>query len=122
MTRTIWEPPRLRSDEGESSERRATWLELFFDLVFVVAIAELARYLSHHLSLSGLLEFTILFVPVWWCWIGATFYATRFDTDDLSDRLITFVQMAIIAIMAANIPDGLGSSSVGYSLTYVALT
>ena len=55
-------PPRLRTDE----ERSASWLELFFDLVFVVAIAQLALALADDLSPVGFMRFLLLFVPVWW--------------------------------------------------------
>ena len=120
MARITWGLPRLRSDETEEEQRRSTWLELFFDLVFVVAIAELSHYLQHHLSASGFIQFTILAMPVWWCWVAAIFYATRFDTDDISDRLITLVQIAIVAVMAANIAHGLSSSSFGFTLSHIA--
>ena len=120
MTRAIFQPPRLRREECEDGERSATWLELFFDLIFVVAIAQLAHNFHEDFSVRGLLKLGILFVPVWWCWIGATFYDTRFDNDGLVDRLITLMQMAIAASLAANIHHGLDSSSVGFALSYVA--
>lgn len=120
MAKAIFQPPKLRREECEEGERRATWLELFFDLIFVVAIAQLAHNLNQNFSLVGLAEFTLLFIPVWWCWIGATFYDTRFDNDGLVDRLITLLQMAIIAIMAANLHHGLESSAVGFALSYIA--
>lgn len=119
MTKAIFQPPQLRREECEE-ERRATWLELFFDLIFVVAIAQLAHNLQSDFSVTGLLKFAILFVPVWWCWIGATFYDTRFDNDGLVDRLITLMQMAIVATMAANLHHGLDSSAVGFALSYIA--
>ena len=62
--RTAWSAPRLRVDQG--GERRATWLELFFDLVFVVAIAALAVFLHDPLTLGGFLGFALLLVPVGW--------------------------------------------------------
>ena len=120
MTRAIFQPPKLRREECEDGERSATWLELFFDLIFVVAIAQLAHNFQEEFSFLGLLKLGILFVPVWWCWIGATFYDTRFDNDGLVDRLITLVQMAIAASIAANIHHGLSSSSVGFALSYIA--
>lgn len=120
MLKAIFQPPKLRREECEEKERRATWLELFFDLIFVVAIAQLAHNLNQHFSFTGLAEFVILFIPVWWCWLGATFYDTRFDNDGLVDRLITLMQMAIVAIMAANLHHGLASSAVGFALSYVA--
>jgi low temperature requirement protein LtrA len=120
MTRVIFQPPRLRREECEDGERRVTWLELFFDLIFVVAIAQLAHNFSADFSLLGLAKLGILFVPVWWCWVGAIFYDTRFDNDGLIDRLITLMQMAIVASLAANIHHGLSSSSVGFALSYIA--
>ncbi len=120
MTRAIFQPPKLRREECEDGERKATWLELFFDLVFVVAIAQLAHNFHEDFSFIGLLKLAILFVPVWWCWIGATFYDTRFDNDGLVDRLITLMQMAIAASLAANIHHGLDSSSVGFAFSYIA--
>ena len=120
MTRAIFQPPKLRREECEDGERSATWLELFFDLIFVVAIAQLAHNFHEDFSFLGLAKLAILFVPVWWCWIGATFYDTRFDNDGLVDRLITLMQMAIAASIAANIHHGLGRSSIGFALSYMA--
>jgi low temperature requirement protein LtrA len=120
MTKAIFQPPQLRREEHEETERHATWLELFFDLVFVVAIAELAHNLHEDFSVMGFLKFAILFIPVWWCWIGAIFYDTRFDNDGLVDRLITFGQMAIVATIAANLHHGLDSSALGFALSYLA--
>ena len=119
MAKAIFQPPRLRQEECEE-ERRATWLELFFDLIFVVAIAQLAHNFKSDFSFLGFAKLALLFVPVWWCWVGATFYDTRFDNDGLVDRLITLLQMAIAATMAANIHHGLDSSSVGFALSYIA--
>ena len=96
----LWQPPQLRVSEEDSEERHATWLELFYDLVFVVVVAQLAHRLKDHLSLPGIAEFALVFIPVWWSWVGTTFYATRFDTDDTLHRVFTVIQMAAIAAMA----------------------
>jgi low temperature requirement protein LtrA len=55
--RQWWEKPRLRTDEEEERERRVGWLELFYDLVFVVVVAELSHSLSEHVSLEGVTGF-----------------------------------------------------------------
>lgn len=120
MSKGLWEPPRLRVSAEQEEERRATWLELFFDLIFVVAIAELTHYLDGHISLSGFFGFVALFVPIWWCWLGSTFYATRFDTDDLGHRLLTLLQMTLVAALAVNVHHGLGESSIGFAISYAA--
>lgn len=96
--KTWLQPPRLRiSEDDEAQPRHATWLELFYDLVFVVAVSQLAHNLSKDVSLTGFLSFAALFVPVWWAWIGTTFYANRFDSDDVLRRLLMGLQMLAIA-------------------------
>jgi low temperature requirement protein LtrA len=62
MAKDLWRPPRLHSSEDNEKERRATWLELFYDLVFVVAIAELAHNLEGDTSLSGFFGCVFLFI------------------------------------------------------------
>jgi low temperature requirement protein LtrA len=119
---TKWlKSPELRINESKQEERHATWLELFFDLFFVVAISELAHNLNRDVSLSGFLGFLLLFVPIWWSWIGATFYANLFDTDDLGHRLLTALQMLAVTALAVNVHDGLGKSSVGFALSYAVV-
>src|SRR6266511_3352278 len=91
---------RLRST-GEAG-RKVTWLELlFFDLIFVAAVAQVAEPLRDHYSLVGLVRFTPLFVLIWWAWTGHTVFSTRFDTDDVIQRGLTLVQMFAVAAMAA---------------------
>ena len=114
------QPPRLRIGEDETQPRHATWLELFYDLVFVVSISQLAHNLSQDVSISGFLSFVALFVPIWWAWIGTTFYANRFDRDDLGRRLLMGLQMLAIAALAVNIHHGLSSTSAGFALAYAA--
>jgi low temperature requirement protein LtrA len=115
-------PPRLRTATDEPEERRATWLELFFDLVFALAIAELARELVHDHSLGGFAQFAGLFVPVWVAWQGYMAYADRFDSDDLAFRAAYFAAMLAIASMAVLIPDVAdGFHSAGFAISYVLL-
>ncbi|MGH9950909.1 MAG: low temperature requirement protein A [Nitrososphaeraceae archaeon] len=102
-------------------DRHATWLELFYDLVFVVVIFQLAHYLEENFTLNGFLGFLALFVPVWWSWTGAVFYATRFDTDDLGHRILVLLQMVGAAFLAVYVSDAFGDGSVGFALSYAAI-
>lgn len=117
----LFRAPRLRSNRPGSEERHASWLELFYDLVFVAAVAQLALSLSKDFSALGIFHFAALFIPVWWAWIGNTFYLTRFDADDATDRLLTLGQMIFVASLAIHIPLGLGEHSVGFALSYVGV-
>ena len=73
-------------------------MELFFDLVFVAAVAELVHTFAGDLSIAGVITLVALFVPVWWARVGSTFYATRFDTDDLEYRLLTAAEMFAVIV------------------------
>lgn len=118
--RQWWAKPRLRTDEEEDRERRVGWLELFFDLVFVVVVAELSHSLAEHISLPGVIGFVLLFIPVWWIWIGGTFYNERFETNDVSNRLFVFLQMLPVAALAVFAHAALGETSIGFALAYAA--
>lgn len=110
----------MEKGNNNNTQRHATWLELFYDLVFVVVISQLAHNLDLDFSLFGFIGFLALFVPVWWSWTGAAFYATRFDTDDLGHRFLTLLQMIGAAALAVNVSDGLGKDSAGFALSYAA--
>lgn len=118
----LFQAPRLRAHRNShNEERHATWLELFYDLVFVAAISQLASKLSDEYSIRGWLEFAALFVPVWWAWIGHTFYLTRFDSDDIAHRLLTLLQMVFVASLAVHVPRGLSDQANGFALSYVGV-
>lgn len=106
---------------NNNANRRATWLILFYDLVFVVVIFQLAHYLDENFTLNGFLGFIALFIPVWWSWTGAVFYATRFDTDDLGHRILILLQMVGAAFMAVYVSDAFGDGSIGFALSYAAI-
>ncbi len=78
----IVQAPRLWAADSRA-DRRVTWMELFFDLIFVAAVAEVGSPLRSDYSWAGLLRYSFLFVLIWWAWSGHTLYSTRFDHDDL---------------------------------------
>jgi low temperature requirement protein LtrA len=113
---------RLRYVAGQSSDRRVTWLELFFDLVFVAAVAQVASPLRDDYSAAGMVRFAILFLLIWWAWTGHAVFSTRFDADDAVQRGLTLLQMFVVAVMAANASDALDSrSSAGFAAAYAVL-
>lgn len=114
------QPPQLWPTDHK--HRRVTWMELFFDLIFVAAVAEVGKPLSADYSSAGLLRYAFLFVLIWWAWVGHTLFSTRFDTDDLVQRLLILLQSFIAAVMAANARDALDSrSSAGFGAAYAGM-
>jgi low temperature requirement protein LtrA len=114
-------PPRLRTLEADQGERHATWLELFFDLVFVISIAEVVHTLEDYRSLADFLGTAGLFVAVWWAWVGYTVYADRFDTDDLLHRVLVLAGMLAVIAMALSVHDALHGGSARFAVTFVAV-
>ena len=112
-------PPRLRSKD-EEGKRSATWLELFYDLAFVVAIAVLGDRLHQEISWGGLAAFVGYFALLWWLWASHTFYADRYDTDDLVFRLLATAQMAAIVVIAASLSTGATGSTFVFAVAYTA--
>jgi low temperature requirement protein LtrA len=111
----------MRTLDSSDDDRRATWLELFFDLVFVVAVAQLSNGLGNVITFRDALILAGLFVPVWWAWVGFTFYADRFDTDDVVHRVLMIGGMFAVAALASTIPDVFAGDSTGFVVAYAAV-
>ncbi|MEO0768822.1 MAG: low temperature requirement protein A [Cyanobacteria bacterium J06649_4] len=122
MSRFRHHPLRLFHHQNHESDRHATWLELFFDLVFVLAIAELAHLLHHDLTWDGIGSFLILFVPVWWLWIDFSYFADQFDIERGFYRAIILTTMFGLIVMALTIPHALEpEGSAEFAAAYAAL-
>lgn len=117
--RPLFEPPRLRTyDKGD---RETTWLELFFDLVFVVVVDQVSQRLRGPITTTTVGGFTVLAVLVWWAWVGYVYYVDRFGTDDLRDRLITLVQMGAATAIAVRAHDALGKGAASFAIAALAI-
>ncbi|MBD8021137.1 low temperature requirement protein A [Brevibacterium gallinarum] len=97
----------MRPRDPDEAGRTASTLELFFDLVFVVAVSIAAVQLHHALTeghaLDGIANYAIVFFGIWWAWMNFTWFATSFDTDDWLYRVLTIVQMGGVLVLASGI-------------------
>ncbi|MBV9497453.1 MAG: low temperature requirement protein A [Acidobacteria bacterium] len=114
----MYEPPRLRT--SEEGARPTSWLEFFFDLVFVVAVDQLARRLEHNVTGHGALVYLALYAPVWWAWVGFVLYTDRFGTDDISDRFLTLLQIGAVLVIAAAALHATSDRALAFALAYGA--
>jgi low temperature requirement protein LtrA len=105
-TRPRWVVP-MKPRSPDEPHRAATPLELFFDLVFVVAVASAASALHHGIAeghaTEALVSYGMVFFGIWWAWMNFTWFASSYDTDDIPYRLLVFVQMTGALIVASGV-------------------
>jgi low temperature requirement protein LtrA len=99
-------------------EKKVSWLELFYDLIFVAAIIQLGDALSGEVSLGNFAAFAGHFVPLWIAWSGFTFYVNRFSVDDFTHRLLVFLKMFAVGAMAIAAPDAMRGDHHVFALAY----
>ena len=99
---------RLGPRDRHEAHRVATPLELFFDLVTVLAVAAAAAGLHHALAegqaAAGMVGFLFAFFAIWWAWMNYTWFASAYDNGDTLFRLLTLVIMGGSLILATGIP------------------
>jgi low temperature requirement protein LtrA len=113
----LWRSPRsAREIEG----RRVDFLELFYDLIYVVIVAELSHLLAEHVNLEAYIEFIFLFVLIWWLWVNAALYHNLHGYDDLRTRVFAFIQMGILVVMTVFLHNAMEETSYGFALAYTS--
>ncbi|HEU0288488.1 MAG TPA: low temperature requirement protein A [Nocardioidaceae bacterium] len=114
--------PDIRYIRPRGREQRATFFELFFDLVYVFAVTQL----SHHLLGAGLTwtaaaQTALMLIAVYWAWNYTTWMANWFDPETTAVRLILIVVMLASLLMAVAIPEGFGARALLFAASYVGL-
>ncbi len=97
----IWGPPKKFSTQFE--ERKISWLELFYDLVYVIAISKITHHLAVHFSFSGLLDYIYFFIMIYWGWLNGSLYHDLHGAPGLRTRLMTLWQMLFVAALVITI-------------------
>lgn len=101
-------PLRPLTARGRDEPHRvASPLELFFDLCFVVAIAQAGVQLAHAVAEGhageGVLNYAMQFFSIWWAWMNFSWFASAYDNDDVLYRVVTLVQIAGVLVLAAGV-------------------
>jgi low temperature requirement protein LtrA len=110
--------PYVRSREGE---RRATFFELFFDLVYVFAVTQLSHHLVADLTWAGAAETAFMLFAVYWAWNYTTWMSNWFDPDVPAVRLVVAFVMLASLLMAVAIPEAFGDDGIVFASGYCAL-
>lgn len=104
---------------GGQHDGRVTYVELFFDLVFVFAVTQLSHGLLHHMTPLGALETGLLMMAVWWVWIYTSWITNWLDPERTPVRLMLFVLMAAGLVLSASIPEAFASHGPAFAGAYV---
>jgi len=105
----------------DAAEQRATFFELFFDLVYVFAVTQLSHHLLANLSWQGAAEMAFMLIAVYWAWNYTTWMANWFDPETIPVRLILVFVMLTSLLMSVAIPAGFGDQALLFACSYSAL-
>lgn len=108
----------MRSAHGH---HRVTFVELFFDLVFVFAVTQLSHGLLAHFSLLGLLETGMLTLAVWWVWIYTSWITNWLDPEKVAVRGLLFAMMAAGLALSTSLPGAFAERAPVFAIAYVAM-
>ncbi len=115
-------PPLLRTADGHDLEdRRASWLELYLDLVFAGAVGQLAGAFQEQPGMTALARFVLLFTPIWWLWVQLTFYADRHESDDAVHRAAVLTAILLCVGLAVSAPRAIAGDTAGFVAFFVCL-
>src|SRR5216110_1612281 len=102
-------------------EESVTPLELFFDLVFVLAITQCTALMSHEPTWAGLAQGILVLGVLWWSWVGYAWLTSVVDPEEGAVRFAIFAAMAAYLIAAIAIPEAFGSLGLEFALAYGAI-
>jgi len=108
-------PSLLRSRDTHA---RVTFVELFFDLVFVFAVTQLSHTLLEHLTFEGALKTLFLLLAVWWVWMYTCWFTNWIDPDKPSVRMLMFALMLAGLLLSASIPHAFDHEGLLFAIAY----
>ena len=114
--RWAWNPPRVLGEV--IAGRRVSFLELFYDLVYVAVIMQAAHHLAEHVTMRGAAEFVVVFALIWIAWVSGSLYLDLHGREDGRTRSIVFVQMAILVLLAVFTAEAAGNSGAPFAMVY----
>jgi low temperature requirement protein LtrA len=108
-------------DRAAGGHARVTYVELFFDLVFVFAVTQLSHGLMEHPSLLGVVETGMLLMAVWWAWIFTAWVTNWLDPERKPVRIMLFVVMVVGMVLTMSIPKAFGERGLIFAVAFVAV-
>ena len=110
------QPVPSTGEAPSADERRASTLELFFDLVFVFAFTQVTGFLAANPTGHGLLSAVLLLMVLWWAWGAYAWLTNAVNTDFLLPRLVLLASMAALAVVALSAPDAFDRAALPFAV------
>ena len=104
-----------------TEDQSTTFIELFFDLVFVYAVTQTVSLVHEELSWAGVAHAAIVFWLVWWAWTQFTWALNSADTTHPALEAVMLAATAIAFLMAVTVPDAFGDAGGWFAATYIAV-
>jgi len=101
-------------DEGA----RVTPLELFFDLVFVLAFTQCTALMAADPSWEGVAKGMLVLGVMWWAWVGYAWLTSVVDPEEGAVRIAMFVAMAALLVVSLCIPEAFDDLGLLFALAY----
>jgi low temperature requirement protein LtrA len=114
-----WGIPKKFSERLK--ERKISWLELFYDLVYAAAISQLTDYLAKHADLHGVCYTLFLFAFIYWGWLNGSLYHDLHGNQGVRSRITTLWQMMAVAAVAVTIPHLFQGHHQGFAIAFGVL-
>jgi len=102
-------------------DQRVTWVELFFDLVFVFCVTQVVTLLHGHIDAKSAASALLVFWLVWWAWTQFTWALNAANTDHPRVQLTTLLATAVAYFLAVGIPRAIGDGALWFAISYVVL-
>ena len=116
MTATAPRGPRLAAVLRE--EERVTPLELFFDLVFVLALTQCTALMAAEPTWEGVARGLLILGVLWWCWVGYAWLTSVVDPEEGVVRIVMFAAMAALLVAALCVPGAFDDTALLFACAY----
>ena len=114
-----WGPPKKFAER--LNERKISWLELFYDLVYVAAISQLTSRLTQHTNWSELGYFLLLFSLIFWSWMNGSMYHDLHSSPGIRSRFLTLFQMLAMSAVAITVKAAFEGHHQSFGISFLVI-
>jgi low temperature requirement protein LtrA len=112
---------RRRINPARRVGERVLPLELFFDLVFVLALTQCTALMVHNPTWEGIGQGMLVLLLLWWSWVGYSWLTSVVDPEEGATRLVLVAAMAALLVAALAVPEAFGDEAMDFAIAYAVV-